>query len=244
MPGWIRRNPWIAAGIGLPLGFFFLGALMSDDPVSTVLGLVVLCLFLALIVWVGWLVLQSWRRIRRRWRHDTVDPIVVRPTEPTSVSTQPIAPQANSVSAPLVTPVRAPALGDVLSLTPGQFEDLTVGLLASIGYQSVRRTGGSGDLGADIVCRDQQGRSTIVQCKRYAPGSTIGTPVIQTFIGMMQVHHRADRGVFVTTVGFSQPAVDLARQHGIALIDGGSLLLLLHLTGTPLFSPPTQSISG
>jgi restriction system protein len=124
-----------------------------------------------------------------------------------------------------------------LTLTPAQFEDMTVNLLSSLGYRDIRRTGGSGDLGADIVCRDLQGRSAIVQCKRYAPGASIGTPVIQTFIGMMQVHHRAERGLFVTTAGFSRPAIDLARQHAIALIDGEALLLLLHLTGTPVMQP-------
>ncbi len=47
------------------------------------------------------------------------------------------------------------------------------------------------------------------------------------------MHHRADRGLIVSTVGYTQPAVELARHHGVALIDGDSLLLLLHLTRTP-----------
>lgn len=127
-----------------------------------------------------------------------------------------------------------PALGDVLELTPGQFEDLTAVLFARLGYTRVKRTGGAGDLGADIVCRDPEGRSTIVQCKRYAPGSTIGSPVVQTFIGMKAVHHRAERGVIVTSAGFSQPAVNLARQHGITLIDGETLLSMLQMTATPV----------
>jgi len=132
---------------------------------------------------------------------------------------------------------RAPELGDVLVLTPGQFEDLTLNLLVAMGFKDAHRMGGSGDLGADVVCHDPRGRSTVVQCKRYGPSSSIGTPMIQTFIGMISVHHRADRRIFVTTVGFSQQAVDLARQHGIALIDGGALLVLLQLTGIPLLRP-------
>lgn len=127
-----------------------------------------------------------------------------------------------------------PALGDVLELTPGQFEDLVAVLFTRIGHTGVQRTGGAGDLGADIVCRDPDGRSTIVQCKRYAPGSTIGAPVVQTFIGMQAVHHRAERGVIVTTAGFTRPAIDLARQHGIMLIDGAMLLSMLEMTATPV----------
>ena len=131
--------------------------------------------------------------------------------------------------------VHTPRIGDVLALPPGQFEDMTGALVSSLGYTEVRRSGGSGDFGVDLYGRDPQGRTTIVQCKRYAPGSTIGTPVVQTFIGMMTVHHRAERGVIVSTVSFTQPAVDLARHPGIALIDGNSLVLLLHLTGIPLY---------
>lgn len=138
-------------------------------------------------------------------------------------------------SPPLRSSVHSPGIGDVLALTPGQFEDLTAALLDSIGYRAVQRTGKAGDLGADITCLDPQGRTAIVQCKRYAPGNTIGTPVVQTFIGMMAVHHRVERGLIVTTVPFTQQAVDLARHHGVALIDGPSLLLLLHLTGISLY---------
>lgn len=136
---------------------------------------------------------------------------------------------------PLQRTIHSPGIGDVLALTPGQFEDMTAILLTSLGYTAVQRTGKAGDLGTDITCRDPQDRTAIVQCKRYAPGNTIGTPVVQTFIGMMTVHHRIERGLIVTTVPFTQQAVDLARHHGIALIDGQALLLLLHLTGIPLY---------
>jgi restriction system protein len=114
-----------------------------------------------------------------------------------------------------------------------------VALLRGLRYTAVQRTGKAGDLGTDITCLDPQGRTAIVQCKRYAPGNTIGTPVVQTFIGMMTVHHRADRGLIVATVPFTQQAVDLARHHGVALIDGPALLLLLHLTAIPLHQQST-----
>jgi restriction endonuclease Mrr len=39
----------------------------------------------------------------------------------------------------------------------------------------------------------------IVQCKRYAPGTKVGTPALQSFIGMLVAHHRTQVGVFVTT---------------------------------------------
>jgi hypothetical protein len=144
---------------------------------------------------------------------------------------------------PLQPSIHSPGIGDVLALTPGQFEDMTALLLKSLGYTDVERTGKAGDLGADITCRDPNGRTAIVQCKRYGSGATIGTPVVQTFIGMMSVHHRVERGLIVATVPFTTPAIELARRHGIALIDGPALLLLLHLTGISLY-PQAETYVG
>lgn len=128
-------------------------------------------------------------------------------------------------------PSASTSLGDLLTLRPDQFEELCGRVLVAIGYRDVQRVGGSGDLSADLFARDPQGRTTVVQCKRYAPGSRIGTPVLQSFIGMYQVHHRADRGIFMTTSDFNPAAIELARQHGLTLIDGDDLVKFLNLGG-------------
>ena len=114
-------------------------------------------------------------------------------------------------------------LGDLLALTPTQFE-LAVGeLLTRWGYRDVRHTGGGGDLAADLTCRTADGRLLVVQCKRYAPGNSVGSPEVQTFIGMLNVHHGTRLGIFVTTSSFTQPALALARQHNLRTIDGNEL---------------------
>jgi len=41
------------------------------------------------------------------------------------------------------------------------------------------------------------------------------------------VHHRSERGVFVTTTEFSTPAQELAAAHDIELVDGARLTTLL-----------------
>lgn len=122
------------------------------------------------------------------------------------------------------------ALGDLLALTPRQFETAVGEILRENGYRNVRHVGGAGDLTADLTCRDERGRSVVVQCKRYSPGIRIGSRDIQEFIGMMTVHHRADRGIFITTTEFTEPAADLARRHGITLIDGQELTRLIERT--------------
>jgi hypothetical protein len=118
------------------------------------------------------------------------------------------------------------ALSDFLSLTPAQFESVVGDLLGEAGFHELRRVGGAGDLGADLLCRDAAGHKVVVQCKRYAPERRVGSQAIQTFIGMIAVHHRASRGVFVTTSEFTSPAVELAREHHILLIDGQSMVTL------------------
>jgi restriction system protein len=91
------------------------------------------------------------------------------------------------------------------------------------GYREVRVVGGPGDLNADIIARDAQGRRVVVQCKQYAPANRIGSPTIQTFIGMVHVHHKAQIGIFVTTSSYTDAALDLARQHGLIVYDGSDL---------------------
>lgn len=116
---------------------------------------------------------------------------------------------------------------ELLALSPSQFENAVADLLHPIGYRNMERIGRSGDLCADLKGYDLDGRSVVVQCKRYAPGNKVGTPDIQTFIGMMTVHHNADNGIFVTTSTFTQPAADLARRHRLKLIDGADLAAII-----------------
>lgn len=116
-------------------------------------------------------------------------------------------------------------IGKLLALTPREFE-LAIGeLLKKLGYQQVRHTGKAGDLAADLHAVSPRGERVIVQCKRYAPGNGVGSGDIQKFIGM-RIHHQAQRALFVTTSTFKDPAIKLARQHGIELIDGEQLVAM------------------
>lgn len=121
---------------------------------------------------------------------------------------------------------RVHALSEFLALTPDQFEMAVGDLLSQAGFRQMRLVGGPGDLGADLLCRDASGRPVVVQCKRYAPEKRVGSQAVQTFIGMVAIHHRAHRGIFVTTSEFTTPAIELAREHGLLLIDGQALVAL------------------
>lgn len=121
---------------------------------------------------------------------------------------------------------RLGTLGDLLSLTPPEFETAVAGVLASDSYRRVRVVGKSADLGVDIACFDHRGRPVVVQCKRHAPGIAVGSGEVQRFLGSI-THAGAHRGLLVTTSLFSGPAVALAGQHGIDLVDGEALVRMV-----------------
>jgi HJR/Mrr/RecB family endonuclease len=123
--------------------------------------------------------------------------------------------------------LRAKTLAELLALSPLQFEQAVADLLHDMGYRGVQRVGGAGDLHVDIRARDQLGKRIAVQCKRYAADQRITSPEMQTFVGMLFRYHDADRGIYVTTSTFTQPARDLARNQQIWLIDGEELTRLM-----------------
>jgi restriction system protein len=121
----------------------------------------------------------------------------------------------------------------LLVLTPREFEEAVATLLAGHGYRDVRVNGGPGDLGVDISCRTPAGARVVVQCKRYAPGKSVGSPDMQRFLGMV-VHHGADcGGIYVTTSSFTTAARDLARGYRITLIDGDELSRMMTASSVP-----------
>jgi restriction system protein len=111
---------------------------------------------------------------------------------------------------------------DFLEMTPREFETAVGRILGRHGYR-LEVTGGPGDLVADLTGTDPQGRPAIVQCKRYAPEHPVGSRDVQLLIAMGVRHHRAERLVLVTTSNFTDPALDLADQHGVTLISGEEL---------------------
>ncbi len=99
-----------------------------------------------------------------------------------------------------------------------------------------RHLGKSGDGGVDgVIDEDKLGLDIIyIQAKRYAPDNIVGRPEIQKFAGTL-IGMGANKGVFVTTSGFTGHAYEYARTvpQRIILIDGERLtsLMLEHNVG-------------
>jgi restriction system protein len=121
------------------------------------------------------------------------------------------------------------------------FERLIVNLLLSMGFggsaaDAGRALGRSGDDGVDgVIDQDALGLDRIyIQAKRYAVGNNIGSGAIRDLFGSLD-RHKATKGLFVTTSGFSPSAIETAQflSKRIVLIDGEQLgkLMIRHNVG-------------
>ena len=126
-------------------------------------------------------------------------------------------------------------LSYVLNSTPGFFEKLVVELLVKMGYggsqrDAARAVGQSGDEGIDgIIDEDRLGLDTIyVQAKKWNPGTPVGRPEIQKFVGALQ-GKRAKKDIFITTSRFTDDAREYARSIDtkVVLIEGVRLAELM-----------------
>lgn len=129
--------------------------------------------------------------------------------------------------------LEAELLEQVKSSSPAFFERLVIDLLVAMGYGGSRQDAGraigkSGDGGIDgIIKEDKLGLDVIyVQAKRWE--GTVGRPEIQKFAGALQ-GQRANKGVFITTSGFSKEAEEYAGliSSKIILLTGERLATLM-----------------
>ncbi|MBU2590827.1 MAG: restriction endonuclease [Nitrospinota bacterium] len=117
--------------------------------------------------------------------------------------------------------------------SPQFFERLVVELLLSMGYGGSRKDagqaiGGSGDGGIDgIIKEDKLGLDVIyLQAKRWE--NVVGSKEIRNFVGSL-VGQKANKGVFITTSGFTKDALEYVKTitHKVILIDGETLANLM-----------------
>jgi restriction system protein len=130
--------------------------------------------------------------------------------------------------------LEAEVLEQVKATTPAFFERLVIDLAGRHGLRRVhardagRAVGRSGDGGIDgIIKEDRLGLDVIyVQAKRWE--GTVGRPEIQKFAGALQ-GQRANKGVFITTSGFSREAHEYAGiiPLKIILVGGEQLAALM-----------------
>jgi restriction system protein len=121
-------------------------------------------------------------------------------------------------------------LAQIMKCPPDFFEQLVVDVLVAMGYGGSRIDAGqaigkSNDGGIDgIIKEDRLGLDVVyLQAKRWT--NNVGSPEIQSFVGSLELHG-ANKGVLITTSGFSKQAIETAktlRSRKIVLIDGPQL---------------------
>ena len=102
------------------------------------------------------------------------------------------------------------------------------------------RLGKSGDGGVDgLIREDELGLDRLyLQAKRYQPANKVGVDAIRSFAGALD-DHGADKGIMITTSGYSPDAIAYTRRNQrkrIILIDGEVLadLMILFNVGVRL----------
>lgn len=125
---------------------------------------------------------------------------------------------------------RSTEVGRYHAMDAGEFEDAIAYLCRRDGCPDARRSGGAGDLGADVIATAPDGRRIVIQCKRYGT-KRVGSQDLQRFGGTCYNVHGAQVATVVTTSGFTQPAVDYAHSMGIRLFDQHALAAWATRTG-------------
>ena len=114
---------------------------------------------------------------------------------------------------------REELLNILRSLTPSSFERLCQEMLNRAGLEEVTVTGRPGDEGIDgraiVRFAGLVSLPVVFQCKRYRRQVT--APMIREFRGAMM--GRADRGLFITTAGFTGRAEQESMRDGAPFID-------------------------
>ncbi len=110
--------------------------------------------------------------------------------------------------------IAAPSVSDVVNMSPSEYEAHVGRSLQEWGFRDVKLIGGTGDFGADVLCRDDGGNKVCVQCKKYS--KPVGVSAVQEVIGA-RGFYGCSRAIVVTTVGYTPSARQLADRNGVEL---------------------------
>jgi restriction system protein len=159
-----------------------------------------------------------------------VSPSLVQPLSPVSAIASPDDRLGEAV-AELRRSVSIELLETLATVSPSFFETIVLDLLHRMGYGAsradIQRVGGSGDGGiGGVISLDKLGLEKVyVQAKRWQ--QTVGRPEVQGFYGAL-AGQRANKGVFITTSGYTAQAIEFARSvERIVLVDGSRLAELM-----------------
>jgi hypothetical protein len=113
-----------------------------------------------------------------------------------------------------------------LAFDPYEFEHLVADLWAER-RNTTSVTQASQDKGIDVIVRRPNGRTLLLQAKRYRPGNTVGIVEVQRTAGLL-VEFPAARVLLVTSSSFTESARDSGEtMEQVELVDGDRLTDML-----------------
>jgi restriction system protein len=130
---------------------------------------------------------------------------------------------------------RQTGLDSLRELPWKRFEDLLGEVYRRHGYKVTETLGGGADGGVDLMLR-KDGKTTVVQCKRWR-GKPVPVQTVRELYGVM-TDRRADAAKLVATTNFTSEAATFARGKPIQLVDSHALLQLIRGVQTSSKIPP------
>lgn len=119
---------------------------------------------------------------------------------------------------------------DISCLSGTDFEKTIKLLLESKNYQNVLNTGGSGDLGVDLIAQKEVNGKTInylFQCKRWV--ANVGSEPIQR-LHSEKIRRGFDNAICITTSDYTRDGLKVAQDTGIRIINGQEIMQKLNET--------------
>jgi restriction system protein len=128
--------------------------------------------------------------------------------------------QQNEISKPVAWSVKL-----IQELEWRKFEELSVAYYREKGIKAETTPLGA-DGGIDIkLYQDDSGKlTTIIQCKSWA--SQVGVKQVREFLGVM-THEKIAKGFYMTSSGYTNDAIEMAKSNQITLINGEMLLMMI-----------------
>lgn len=111
-------------------------------------------------------------------------------------------------------------------LDPAEFENLMCNVCRAMGLEA-EVTGKTGDGGIDIVAHNRSplvGGTYIIQCKRYS--GNVPVEMVRDLYGVV-TDRRANKGILITSGGFTAAGYEFAKGKPLELIDATTLAILL-----------------
>lgn len=119
---------------------------------------------------------------------------------------------------------------DISMLSGNDFELLMKKLLEALGYSDVLNTGGSGDLGVDLLAKkpDINGKNQLYlfQCKRWA--ANVGSEPMQRLVAERE-RRNADVAICITTSGYTTDGLKISRDQNIGAWNGEDVIKKLEI---------------